>query len=382
MVDIEMYALIGLLLRNFVNKWFKNMTDDGEFVNQLINVIAQLSREIERRLKQFDVARLLLDDVPLLLDVHLLGYRKVTRELGSSFLQFDTIDSAFDHVCPHRALQDENSELYLKVLARNVLEKLLPRDESRSRLATKFLNALMGDLLFETIADKLSQPYEIFEIITMACQVLLQEDEPKEEQQSNFDKVQCFISKIGHLIAYSTSINISKRATSLRHVSSFHISHFLNNFFMINTFRPILYATLKALSPILQTDRMNHILSNLIQNRLVIPLKSEQFIARIFKTARNNLFPADEDMGPPRIEPTLEEFEVIRQTAKDNLKKVCQKFPLFTFLLIAAKETELDDVLDDFLTSLEHKRINEHLILRLLDLIVIRSIPELSSQVP
>ncbi len=81
-------------------------------------------------------------------------------------------------------------------------------------------------------------------------------------------------------------------------------------------------------------------------------------------------------MGPPRIVPDLEEFEKIRKTTKDNLKSVCNKFKLLSNLVIAS-ESELDDTLDDFLTTFENKRMNKNLIYRILDLIVIKLIPEL-----
>lgn len=379
-VDLELYALVGLLFRSFVNRWYKSLSDDTELINELIRVVAHVTRDLEKRLADVDVLELLLDDVPLVLDEHLSAYRKVTRELGSSFLQFDTIDSAFDHVSPHMALQDTSTsrELYLKILARNILEKLLPKEEAKSMMVNRFMNALVGDLLFRIIVDKTSQPYQIFEIISMCCQLVLdQDDMPQETPQSNYDKAHSFFSSISHFIAYTTSVNITTNTTSYRPFTSFYLPHFLNNLFMVNTFRPVLYATLKATTPIFRTERVKHMLFNLLQNKLINPLKSDTLLLKILKAARKNLFPLDEDMGPPRIEPIPDEFEVIRQTAKDNLKRVCTKYHYACYLLLATNDMELDDVLDDFLTSLEHRRINEHLVLKLMDLIVMRLFPEL-----
>ena len=388
-VDLELYALIGLLFRNFVNRWYTSLTDDDtDFVKELIKVISQVARDLEQRVLQVDLLQLVFDDIPVVLDEHLLAYRKINRELGSSYLQFDTIDSAFDYLCPHKALGSDIDDtaaraLYLKLLSKNILQILLPKEQRNSQLVTKFMNSLLGDMLLNIIVDKLSQPYQIFEIITLVCELLLSE-EPQAaadtaettSKDSNYDILQSMMSSFSHFIAYSTSLNTGNK-NDYRPMVTLQMAHFLNDLFLVSSSRPVLYATLKSLSPILKMEKANPVLCNILQNLVIKPMRSDHLVATIIKTSRNVLFPQDDEMGPPRVEPTPQEFETIRQTTKDKLKLVCRKYQLISYALLTTNEVELDDVLDDFLTSLEHLRINENLVLRLLDLVVTRLFPEL-----
>lgn len=376
-VDLELYALIGLFFQSFVNSWYLSLSTDTEFISELITFVAHVTRDLETRVMKVNVAQLLLDDIPLLLDEHLIAYRKVTRELGTSFLQFDTIDSAFDYVCPHKALGEIPRDVYLRILAHNVLERLLPKDESKSHLVKKFMDSLLSDLLLRIIVDKVSQPYQIFEIISLVCRVLSAEKDEPTPLQSSFDKLQSVLISLSHFIAHMTSVNTRPDVKPQRRVVLYHLPHFLNRIFMVNTFRPVLYSTIKSLTPLFLTERVDHIINNLVQNKLVNSIRSESLVLKVLRAARNNLFPTDEGMGPPRIEPTPEEFEQIRQTAKCNMREVCMKYSWASYAFIATSDAELDDVLDDFLTSLEHERINEHLTLRVLDLLVVRCFPEI-----
>ncbi|CDR45379.1 CYFA0S18e00518g1_1 [Cyberlindnera fabianii] len=390
-VDTELYALIGLLFRSFIHKWYKNITDDTEFTNELVKVVAHITRQLETRLKAIDVIDLLFDDIPFVLDEHLSSYRRVLKELGSSYLPFETIDSGFDHISSHIALtrSPESKDLYLKMLANNILQKLLPPDEFKSELVKKFVGALIGDMLFKIITSKLSQPYQIFEIIQLLCKAIVGDAEktpnkgaptpdtnpPIETPNNLFTSA---ISSISHFIADTTSSKSSCGSRSHKKVGSLHVFSFINNLFCISKHRPTVYSAIKTFSLLAKHDKLDHIFYNILLNRVVKPLCSVSIFKSAIKAARTNLFPTDEDMGPPRIEPDLEEFEKIRQTTKDYLLKVCKKFQVVSYLFLATNDEELDAVIDDFLTSFEHQRLNEHLVFRLVDLLVLRLIPEMS----
>ncbi|KAH3684974.1 hypothetical protein WICPIJ_004053 [Wickerhamomyces pijperi] len=404
-VDLYLYPVIGLLLKNFVHGWYKNITDDTQFIEQILIVISQITRDLEKRLGELDLLELLLDDIPLILDNHLRMYRKVIGELGSVFLPYDMIDSAFDHLESHKALTDDPDDevLYLRVLAGQLLKILLPDTERDSSLTFSFLNTLVSDLLLRITTEKLAQPYQLFEVITKICQAILNEkeedtntnsnDKPIEKQDSPtqvqkqpdasftgfFYKV---LSKVSHFIAHSTSLNFIKKSHSHEpiSISSLYVFEFLNNLFQLYKHRPVLYSTLASLNIILRTPNVNHFLTNIISNTLVKSLSSESLIILILKSARSNLFPQDDAMGPARIDPDLEEYEQIRTTTKTALYKVALKYKLFTKVVICNDlEVDLDNILEDFLTSLENKRLNKHLVYRLLDLIILRLVPEMGS---
>ena len=59
--------------RDFVFGWYSKITKDRTFVDELITVIAHITRSLEQRSRELDKVTLILDDLPLLLDVHFRG---------------------------------------------------------------------------------------------------------------------------------------------------------------------------------------------------------------------------------------------------------------------------------------------------------------------
>jgi len=384
-VDLQLYSLVGLLFKSFIHRWYCKLTDDQEFIDEIIQIISHLTRSLETRIRSVDLTLLLLDDLPLVLDDHLKAYRKIHSELGSTFLPNDTMDKAIDHISQHFALGKEKSSEgdYLKILSKNAMKYLLPGEDLNSTLVHEFVKSLLSDLLLRNIIEKLTQPYQIFEIISIMCEMLLSEkdeeqvSQTKDSEVNGLEKIQSFFTHFMKLISNSTSSDTSSKESNTL-VYSLSCFQFLNNLFQISNSRPVLYAFIKSTTPVASKLSVNHLLNNLIHNVLIKPFQNESLVAMVIQKLRNNLFPQDDEMGPSRIEPDLEEFENIRKTTKNNLKAVCEKFKLLTTLIIAT-DAELDDVLDDFLTTFENKRINKHLIYRLLDLIILRLIPELSN---
>lgn len=380
-VDIQLYALVALLFRTFVHSWYSRITNDQDFTMELVAIMAHITRTIEMKLKDVNLTTLLLDDIPFLLDEHMNDLRRVRKQLGSSFLPYDTIDKAFDHVNKHIALDDdpETEQMYYRILGGRLTRLLLPPEDRNSELVKTFVDSLLGDLLLRTITEKLSQPYQIFEIITLICQTLLKVDGKSDKENKHPPETDSIFSKISHLIAYSTSTLAKPKTRSNVKVYSLHIFTFLNNFLQIDKCRPTLYALIKSMSMILTNEKVNHMLNNILENTLLKTLKSPSLVATTIKAIRNNLFPTDGDMGPPRIEPDEAEFEAIRSTTKRSIIEVCEKFGAVNSLLISGSKDELDDVIEEFLTSFEGKRVNKHLVIRIVDLIVLRVLPELTT---
>jgi PXA domain len=51
-VDLELYALIAVIFRDFVHKWYLQITNDVAFVEEVIVVIAHVTRALETRLRK------------------------------------------------------------------------------------------------------------------------------------------------------------------------------------------------------------------------------------------------------------------------------------------------------------------------------------------
>jgi hypothetical protein len=72
-VDLQLYALIAIILREYVQNWYAKITPDETFVAEIVQIIAHITRALEQRLRKVDLESLLFDELPELLDRHITG---------------------------------------------------------------------------------------------------------------------------------------------------------------------------------------------------------------------------------------------------------------------------------------------------------------------
>lgn len=72
-VDLQLYAFLAIILREFVQSWYTKITTDESFVAEILHIIAHCTRALEQRFRKVDVESLLLDEIPDLLDKHITG---------------------------------------------------------------------------------------------------------------------------------------------------------------------------------------------------------------------------------------------------------------------------------------------------------------------
>lgn len=78
-VDLQLYALLSIVLRDYVQSWYSKISPDETFVAEVVQVIAHCTRALEQRLRKVDLESLLLDELPELLDAHVRGSSFGTR---------------------------------------------------------------------------------------------------------------------------------------------------------------------------------------------------------------------------------------------------------------------------------------------------------------
>lgn len=72
-VDLQLYGIFSVIIKEFVQTWYSRITPDHVFVNEVIQIIAHCTRALEQRLRNIDLEALLLDEIPGLLEGHLSG---------------------------------------------------------------------------------------------------------------------------------------------------------------------------------------------------------------------------------------------------------------------------------------------------------------------
>lgn len=80
-VDLQLYALVAIIIRELVDSWYARIAKDHVFVEEVIQMIAHCTRVLEQRLRNVDFEELLLDEIPGLVAAHVAGlFANITLE--------------------------------------------------------------------------------------------------------------------------------------------------------------------------------------------------------------------------------------------------------------------------------------------------------------
>ncbi|KAI2642915.1 PXA domain-containing protein [Xylaria nigripes] len=185
-VDLQLYALISIVIRDFVQNWYNKITPDETFVAEIVQVIAHCTRALEQRLRKVDLESLLFDELPELLIAHIRAYRAATTPATRPPLQTDA-HQIYHSLCPLPALspvprpgdqasvlaQADNESAYRQLLVQGVLAVLLPTEDLENEGMTSLLGQLLSELVIgNLVADKLSEPWLIWEILIMITELI------------------------------------------------------------------------------------------------------------------------------------------------------------------------------------------------------------------
>ena len=69
-VDVQLYAIIAIVFKDFVYAWYAKITPDHAFVEEVIQIIAHTTRALEQRLRRVDLGDLVLDEIPAVVAAH------------------------------------------------------------------------------------------------------------------------------------------------------------------------------------------------------------------------------------------------------------------------------------------------------------------------
>ena len=72
-VDLQLYAIVAIIVKDLVQSWYGRITTDQSFVEEVLKILAHCTRAIESRLRQIDLEALVLDEVPALVETHIHG---------------------------------------------------------------------------------------------------------------------------------------------------------------------------------------------------------------------------------------------------------------------------------------------------------------------
>ncbi|KAK4950797.1 hypothetical protein LTR10_010790 [Elasticomyces elasticus] len=182
-LDVQLYALLAIILSQFVQSWYNRITPDNEFIEEVVRIIAHCIRGLEQRLKLCDLESLLLDELPALLSDHLdaIGVAAdANRSQPGAGVAF-----IFQVLRPHNALSplpiddasahaQRNNELaWSQLLVQSVVPLLLPSEDLENPCLNVVVTEIFSEMILRNaIVGKTSQPWLLWEGVTKLIYVL------------------------------------------------------------------------------------------------------------------------------------------------------------------------------------------------------------------
>ncbi|KAI1807911.1 PXA domain-containing protein [Daldinia bambusicola] len=175
-VDLQLYALIAIIIKEFVQNWYTKITPDETFVAEIVQIIAHCTRALEQRLRNVDLESLLFDELPELLDAHIRAYRVAKntvarppieanpREIYHSLWPLPALSPVPKSGHSSIQVQADNESAYRQLLVQGVLALLLPTEDLENECLTTLVGQLFSELIIgNLIINKLSEPWLIWE---------------------------------------------------------------------------------------------------------------------------------------------------------------------------------------------------------------------------
>ncbi|KAI0383078.1 PXA domain-containing protein [Hypomontagnella monticulosa] len=184
-VDLQLYALIAIIIKEFVQNWYAKITPDETFVAEIVQIIAHCTRALEQRLRKVDLESLLLDELPELLDAHVRAYRIAKnsvarppveanpREIYHSLWPLPALSPVPQPGHKSAQLQSDNESAYRQLLVQGVLALLLPTEDLENECLTALVGQLFSELVIgNLIVNRLSEPWLIWEGLIILTRVV------------------------------------------------------------------------------------------------------------------------------------------------------------------------------------------------------------------
>lgn len=182
-IDLQLYALVAVLIREYVQTWYTRITPDPGFVDEVVGVIAHCARALEQRTNSVNVQQLLLIEVPALFNAHVSAIR-----MASQAQETTNVHQVYHTLRPHPALspivksstdeataeeQAENDAAYRRLLAQGVLAVLLPNEDLQNPCLFAMVSEVFADMILGTfVAGRMCENVFIFDAIQNASETV------------------------------------------------------------------------------------------------------------------------------------------------------------------------------------------------------------------
>ena len=72
-IDLQLYAIIAIIVKDLVQSWYGKITPDQGFVEEVVRIVAHCTTQLESRIRTVDLEGLVFDELPELVEAHIKG---------------------------------------------------------------------------------------------------------------------------------------------------------------------------------------------------------------------------------------------------------------------------------------------------------------------
>lgn len=209
-VDLQLYAIIAVVVKDVVNSWYGKITPDQGFVEEVVHIVAHCTRALESRLRTIDLEGLILDEIPELIEGHIRGRQVQARCAGAPANRATAYRVShqsehlpplltdphiiYHNLIPHPALspvpdpavpstateQQEHEAEYRQLLVQGALAVLLPTEDLENAcLRTLVADVIADSILGNSVGGKVCEGWFIWGGITKLVDEVKARIEPK-----------------------------------------------------------------------------------------------------------------------------------------------------------------------------------------------------------
>ncbi|XP_061157494.1 sorting nexin-14 isoform X6 [Syngnathus typhle] len=189
-VDASLSEILELVLENFVYPWYRDVTDDEAFVDELRATLRFFSAVLVRRIQKVDVASLITRKLLKASMKHIEIIAKAQQRVkNAEFLQ----QAALEEYGPdlHVALRSRRDELlYLRKLTEMLFPYILPPKATDCRSLTLLIREILAGSVFLPSMDFLADPDTVNHLL-----LLFIDNSPPEEATEPTSMLVPFLQK-------------------------------------------------------------------------------------------------------------------------------------------------------------------------------------------
>lgn len=193
-VDRQLYALVAMMVKEFISSWYSKITSDQALISEVLQLIAHLTRALEQRLREVDIVQLVLDDIPSLVETHITSYRLATEQTNLSGLAPSSRE-IYHALNPHPGLspvpdpsdansvaqQRDSEAIYRRLLVNGVLTVLLPTEDLENACLRTLLSDILSDLILgNQVSERVCEGWFVWETTTKLLDMLSRDKDGRE----------------------------------------------------------------------------------------------------------------------------------------------------------------------------------------------------------